>query len=184
MQFRPVWPPTERDLARLLFGSLPTGEPCSIDQALAQCSPGPYRPERFVVASDVALELSKAGMAITAIESDPDGSATITFEPVDAHGCLMCIDFDGDFVDTDETDGDADCDCPDCLELAERDWQRQRLISRLMGRAQTLSGVHSDALHPYGRCTCGGEGVCSWCDGTCQGCGDFPHDGPCEAGAP
>lgn len=30
-----------------------------------------------------------------------------------------------------------------------------------------------DPLHPLGRCTCGGEGRCEWCQRRCPDCGEF-----------
>lgn len=36
----------------------------------------------------------------------------------------------------------------------------------------------ADALHPTGRCTCGGQGECEWCMSHCVHCGSstWPHD--------
>jgi hypothetical protein len=38
-----------------------------------------------------------------------------------------------------------------------------------------------DELHPTGRCTCGGEGLCAWCQEICERCMGDCYEYPCNA---
>lgn len=71
------------------------------------------------------------------------------------------------------------CACADCAALEALDHQRARFICRLKTRMLQLGGHLCDEFHPWGRCTCSGEGRCSWCESTCLGCGGVPHEGHC-----
>ena len=101
---------------------------------------------------------SELSRELDAIVHHPDGSSEMVLAAV--------------------SDGD-DCDCSDCAELAALDWQRQRFIARLKSRMLALGGHLCDELHPWGRCTCGAAGACSWCESTCLDCGGVPHEGEC-----
>lgn len=39
-----------------------------------------------------------------------------------------------------------------------------------MGTFDSLRAAAESSLHPTGRCTCGGEGRCAWCDEICPTC--------------
>lgn len=59
------------------------------------------------------------------------------------------------------------------ISAAER-YQREPLSeckSPPMTREKALQMIETDrVLHPYGRCTCAGEGTCEWHRGRCESC--------------
>lgn len=148
-----------------------------------------YRPEKFVLSPGFAALLEGRGERLEVVVHHADGTASLELGPAD--------DPEEEITELDALtaseerelvtvlarqiiDGElADCDCPDCRLLAERDWQRQRLISRLKTRMLALGGHLCDEFHPWGRCTCGGQGACAWCESTCLSCGGAPHEGDC-----
>lgn len=50
-----------------------------------------------------------------------------------------------------------------------------------MGTFDALRAVAESALHPTGRCTCGGEGRCAWCQEICERCMGDCYEYPCNA---
>lgn len=154
----------------------------------------PFRPERLVLTSAVADDLVATGRVVVGVEHFADGITEIIIRPVeqplyslddadhdDLCACLDCQREQAHWHAWARHDGD-ETECADCAGALELLHQRARLIARLKGRILQSQPRLEDPLHPRGRCTCGGEGHCAWCELTCNDCGCPIHYGECPDG--
>ena len=49
-------------------------------------------------------------------------------------------------------------------------------------RLRALAEAQGHILHPFGRCTCAGEGTCEWCRLPCKSCGEGAWKCLCKFG--
>jgi len=66
---------------------------------------------------------------------------------------------------------EAGLDMAKCVEMALSEVEQRHYVE-----------VAHDALHPFGQCTCGGEGGCDWCKKPCPECGNKWAECVCECG--